>query len=65
MSDSAARLSRTRQEIEKDLLERVRKSQQEWISASEDNRDEARQRFMDALQTFNSLVLYAKFPNGK
>ena len=63
MSNGSATLSITREEIESDLLERLRKCQKEWISASENNRDEARQHFMEALHTFNSVVLYGWFPN--
>jgi hypothetical protein len=55
---------KTREELEEALLETLRQRQAEWIRASDDERDEARQRFMAALKAFNSLVLYYKIPDA-
>jgi hypothetical protein len=56
------KIAKSRQEIETHLLEILQKRQSEWACASEDNRDAARQRFTNALNVFNSLVLYGKPP---
>ena len=65
MSDSAARPAKTRQEVEKELMEVLRARQQEWISASDQDRDLARQRFLDALRAFNALILSGKIPEAE
>jgi hypothetical protein len=39
-----------RQEIEAALLSELRSREEEWLRASADNRDRARQRFLDALR---------------
>ena len=62
---SIKRLSRTKQEMETDLLEELRLRQREWNRASEEDRDVARQRFMNALDTFYSLVLHGLVLHGK
>lgn len=60
---SASHRLNQRQQLEEELLEKLRQRQDEWIRASEDDRDAARQRFMDALHVFNSLILYDKLPS--
>jgi hypothetical protein len=55
---------KTREELEEALLETLRQRQAQWIRASDDERDEARQRFMAALKAFNNLVLYNKIPEA-
>jgi len=62
---SIKRLSRTKQEMETDLLEELRLRRREWNRASEEDRDVARQRFMNALDTFYSLVLHGLVLHGK
>jgi hypothetical protein len=62
MYGTGTKSAKTRQTIEEELLEELNRSQREWIAASEPDRAAARQRFMDALHTFNSLVLYGKTP---
>ena len=37
-------------------MEALRQEQQEWLTASEENRAIARQRFMNTLYAFNELV---------
>jgi len=54
---------KTREELEEALLENLRQRQAEWIRASDDERDDARKRLIDALHAFNSLVLYNKIPD--
>ena len=61
-SNTAIRLT-TSQQIETELLEVLRLRQYEWVTASDGQRDIARQRFMNALHAFNSAVLYGKYPN--
>jgi hypothetical protein len=63
MDENGNQLTKTRQQIEVELMEILRQRQEEWSMASDDNRDEARFRFMNALHAFNSLVLYGKFPD--
>jgi hypothetical protein len=55
---------KTREQLEEDLLETLRQRQAEWKRASNDERDAARQRFIEALHAFNSLVLYNKLPEA-
>jgi hypothetical protein len=57
--------AKTRQRIEQDLLEVLNLRQREWISATDDNRDLARRRFMDALHAFNDFVLDGKLPENQ
>ncbi len=45
-------------------MEVLRRRQRERSSADEDNRDVARQRFMNALYAFNSLVQPDRIPDG-
>ena len=56
------KIAKSREEIETHLLEILQKRQSEWACASKDDRDAARRRFMNALNVFNSLVLYGKLP---
>ena len=63
MSDQAAQLAKTRQQVESELMEILRLRQHEWATANDDQRDFARQLFMNALQNFNSLVLYGRPPD--
>jgi hypothetical protein len=65
MSDSATRTAKERAQIETELLEILRQRQHDWTTASDVHRDHARQRFMDALQRFNALVLYGKPPQAE
>jgi len=53
-----------RQHIEAELLEEVRRTQQAWRDAPEEERDRARRRFMEALHLFNSVPLYGTEPFG-
>ena len=50
----------TCQQAEMHRLEVLHQRQLEWISAPDEMRDIARQRFMNALDTFNLLVSYDK-----
>ena len=52
------------QQIADELMEALRRRQREWSSADEDNRDVARQRFMNALYAFHSLILPDRIPDG-
>ena len=49
------RQSKTRHAIEFELLEDLQVRQVEWTRACEEERDVARQRFMNALQTFKNF----------
>ena len=64
MDGSGAHQSKTRQQIETELLDELRQTQAEWCSAAENDRDAARQRFMDALQRFNGVILHKKPPES-
>lgn len=57
---STPKPSRTRHELASDLLELLRLSQLDWTRASEEDRDAARQRFMEALDAFNRVVLQGR-----
>jgi hypothetical protein len=61
--DDASRQSKTKQQLEIELLDFMREKQLEWQHAPAEERDAARQRFMDALEAFNALVLYNKIPD--
>jgi hypothetical protein len=56
--EGAARQSKTKLQLEIELLDLMREKQVEWQHAPAEERDAARQRFMDALEAFNALVLY-------
>ena len=62
-NSGGSRTAETREQLELELLETLRQRQNDWATASEDRRDYARQQFMNALQNFNSLILYGKTPN--
>ena len=55
---------KTREQIENDLLEQLRQRHIDWIGASEQERDAARRRFMDALHWLNRFVFAAKALNN-
>lgn len=57
--------AKTRERIENDLLEKLREKQIEWVRASDQERDAARQRFLDALHSFNGFVLDGSVPKGQ
>ena len=57
MDGSIARLPKTNQDMERSLLEGLRLRQEEWIRASEANRELACYQFMNALDAFISLML--------
>jgi hypothetical protein len=44
------------QEIEDALMAELRCREEEWLRASEENRDRARQRFLDSLLLLHMLV---------
>jgi hypothetical protein len=48
---------KTRQQIQDELLKVLRERHWEWETASEENREIARQRFMNALQAFTGFGL--------
>jgi len=54
---------KTREQIENDLSEDLYNKQLAWRGASDQDRETARQQFMDALHRFNSFILYGKFLN--
>jgi hypothetical protein len=62
MAHSEPKIQKARQDLETELLEIMRERQREWASAKDEHRDLMRQRFMNALHAFNSLVLYDKHP---
>ena len=62
MDGYGTRQSKTLQQIESELMEELRKSQAEWHGASDDNREAARERFIDTLHAFNTLILFHKRP---
>jgi hypothetical protein len=53
---------KAREQLEADLLEILRCRRSEWMTATDDDRDYARQRFLLALQNFNSCLLDLKPP---
>jgi hypothetical protein len=58
MTGNCAKPQKTRERIENELLEDLRQKRAEWIKASEDNRDLARQRFINALLIFDIVVIH-------
>jgi hypothetical protein len=65
MPDHSAGRVKAREQVEAELLEILRQRQHEWRTAPEDQRDYARQRFMNASQNFNSVILYGKTSGGR
>ena len=65
MSGGTSRQLNTRAQVENDLLEVLRQREVEWIQASTQDRDTARQQFKDALDLFNSVVIYGVVIYGK
>ncbi len=57
MKSGTSHQSKTQEQIKNDLAEVLRERQIEWIRASDQDRDAARQRFMVALHLFNSFAL--------
>ena len=58
MDGSRTPPSKTRWQIEDEVMEELRHRQLEWTNASEEDRDLARQKFLNTLHIFNSLILY-------
>lgn len=50
-NDGSPTQAKARQQIENALLEQLRQRQIEWVRASDQDRDAARQRFLDALHS--------------
>lgn len=55
---------KSRQKIEQKLLSAMKERRREWISASLQDRDLARRRFMQSVQEFNAVVLFEERPVG-
>jgi hypothetical protein len=51
-----------RQQIEEALLAELRRREKEWLRASEENRDRARQRFLDALLLLLHMLAQGSTP---
>lgn len=47
---------KTPEHIKSELLEQLRQRQIEWIRAADQERDAARQRFLEILHSYNRLV---------
>jgi hypothetical protein len=45
-----------RQQIEEALLPELKRREEEWLRASDENREMARQRFLDVLRLLHSLT---------
>ena len=57
MCIGVSRELKTQDRIEEDLREVLLQRHSEWIQASDKNRDDARQRFLEALCLFTGFVL--------
>jgi hypothetical protein len=56
---------KTRQQIEDELMEVLRERWREWEAASEENREIARQRFLDALEGSTASFCTASCPENR
>ena len=54
--------AKTRQQIESYLLAQLRQRQIAWIAASDQDRDVARQRFMNTLHSLNGFMFDGEIP---
>lgn len=54
---------KARRQLEEDLLQGVQQRREEWINASDEEREYARERFVAVLRAFHDIVLHDKEPN--
>jgi hypothetical protein len=54
----------TQDHLEDDLREALHQRRSEWLQATDKNRDEARERFGEALRLFTGFVLDGKPPEA-
>jgi hypothetical protein len=50
--------------LEDDLREALRQRRSEWLQATDKDRDEARERFGEALRLFTGFVLDGRLPEA-
>lgn len=53
---------KARHQLEENLLQAVQQRREEWINASDEEREHARGRFVAALRDFHDIVLHDKEP---
>ena len=54
----------TQDHLEDDLREALHQRRSEWLQATDKNRDEARERFGEALRLFTGFVLDGRLPEA-
>jgi len=60
MTAGASSRLKAQEKIEEDLRDALLERRSEWINAPEVDRDQARQRFIDALREFKTVVVCGK-----
>ena len=64
MLKDATNPQKNRYRLEAELLKKLQQSQREWREATGEERVVAKERLRVALQVFNSVVLFNKYPDG-
>ena len=64
MSNGVSPQVETQDSLEDDLREALRQRRSEWLQATDKDRDEARERFGEALRLFTGFVLDGKLPEA-
>ena len=55
--------TKTRHQLEEDLLQAVQQRREDWINASDEERERARERFVAALREFHEIILHCEEPD--
>ena len=64
MRKSVSPQVKTQDRLEDDLREALRQRHSEWLQATDKDRDDARDRFGEALRLFTGFVLDGKLPEA-
>jgi hypothetical protein len=64
MRKSVSPQVKTQDRLEGDLREALRQRHSEWLQATDKDRDDARDRFGEALRLFTGFVLDGKLPEA-
>ena len=64
MRNSVSPQVKTQDRLEDDLREALRQRRSEWLRATDEDRDEARERFGEALRLFTGFILDGRLPEA-
>ena len=62
MSNGVSSQVKAQDRLEDDLCEALSQRRSEWLQAADKDRDEARDRFVEALRLFTGFVLEGRLP---